>query len=98
MGELDAAGFAASAGVNLRFDHDDVGFETSGAFASFFPGESHFPAGRGYAIAGEDGFGLIFVNLHRCSVSLAAPARREPFLRGTLRRSTSVTIFCVCKT
>jgi hypothetical protein len=33
MCELDAARFAAAAGVNLRFDHDRTGSEPCRAFA-----------------------------------------------------------------
>ena len=65
MRELHAARFAAAAGVNLRFHDDDVGLEPLRAFARFFLGEGDFAARSGDAVAREDSFGLVLVNLHQ---------------------------------
>ena len=64
VGQLYAAGFAASAGVNLRFDDDYGSAETLGSGAGFVFGEGDFAAGDGDTVASKDGFSLIFVNLH----------------------------------
>jgi len=42
VGQLYAAGFAASAGVNLSLNHDDIGLKAMRAFAGFFLGEGNF--------------------------------------------------------
>jgi hypothetical protein len=68
--ELDAAGFAAAASVNLRLDNDYVGFESGRAFTRFFLRKSHFAAGNGDTVTRENGLGLILMNLHRGSVVL----------------------------
>jgi hypothetical protein len=68
--ELDAAGFAATASVNLRFDNDYVGFESGRAFAGFFLGKSHFATRSRDTVARENGFGLILMDLHRGPVVL----------------------------
>ena len=70
MGELYAAGFAAPTRMNLRFHDDDGRAEPLRGRARLFLGESDFTAGSRDAVASQDRFGLIFVNLHRvpCSV------------------------------
>ena len=67
LGELDAAALAAPAGVNLRLDDDDARSQAVGDVSRLGDVEGDFPAGHGHAVAGEDGFGLIFVNFHRGS-------------------------------
>jgi hypothetical protein len=64
MRELDATGFASAAGVDLRFDDDDGSAKALGGGAGFFLAESDFAAGSRDAIASENRFRLIFVNLH----------------------------------
>jgi hypothetical protein len=88
-GELNATGFAAATCVNLRFDDADVGFEALGGFACFFFGEGNFTAGSGDAVAREDRFGLVFVNLHLVSMS---------DLAVVVKRSASDSIFTVYET
>jgi hypothetical protein len=62
--EFYAAGFAAATSVNLRFDDDDGSAQALGSGAGFVLAEGDFAAGSGDAVAGEDRFRLIFVNLH----------------------------------
>ncbi len=64
MREFYAASLAAAAGVNLRFDDDDRSAQALGGGAGFFLAESDFAAGSGNAVASENRFRLIFVNLH----------------------------------
>jgi hypothetical protein len=64
MGEFDAAGFAAATGVDLRFDDDDGGAEALSGGAGFFLAEGDFAARSRDAVASENRFRLIFVNLH----------------------------------
>src|SRR5260221_4871342 len=68
MGQLYSAGFTAPAGVNLSLNHDDIGLKAMGAFAGFFFGEGNFAARSGDAVACEDSFSLVFVNLHQWSI------------------------------
>ena len=62
--EFDAAGFTAATGVNLRFDDDDGSAEALSGGAGFFLAEGDFAARSRDAVAGENRFRLIFVNLH----------------------------------
>ena len=64
LGELDAAGLAAAAGMNLRLDDRDRSAEPLGDVVNFFGCERHFPAGDRHAVLGKDCFGLVLVNLH----------------------------------
>ena len=64
LGELDAAGLAAAAGVNLRLDDRNGSAEALGDVVNFFGCERHFPAGDRHAVFREDCFGLVLVNLH----------------------------------
>ena len=63
MDHLDAAGFAASAGVDLGFDYGAAA-ELLGGGAGFGGGGRHPALRHGYAVTGEYLFGLIFVQLH----------------------------------
>ena len=65
--ELHATAFAAAPGMDLRFDHADVGFEAVGSFASFFLGESDFSARSGDTVAREYRLGLVLVDFHEGS-------------------------------
>ncbi len=65
MCQLYSAGFAASAGMNLRFDDDYIGLEAVRTFAGFFLGKGDFATRGGDAVACEDSFSLVFVNLHQ---------------------------------
>ena len=51
LGELDAAGLAAAAGVNLRLDDRNGAAEPVGDVVGFFGCERHFPAGNRHAVA-----------------------------------------------
>src|ERR1700733_10724384 len=64
MRELYAAGFAAATGMDLRFDDHDRSAQALGGGAGFFLAEGDFAAWSGDAIASENRFRLIFVNLH----------------------------------
>ena len=64
LGELDAAGLAAAAGMNLRLDDRNGSAEPLGDVVNFFGRERHFPAGNRHAVFGKDSFSLILVNLH----------------------------------
>ena len=87
--ELDAAGFAAAARVDLGFNDHDGRLQTMRRFAGLFLGEGHLTAGSGNAVAREDGFGLILVNLHRgpCSVW---PKSGQPVLEFAHLQNTEV--------
>ena len=87
--QLDAAAFAAATGMDLRFDDYDRGMRPKavGRLARFILGEDNFAAGSSNAIAGEDRFGLVFVNLHRGSV-----------FRSTLKQSASIRILPALET
>ena len=47
LGELDAAAFAAAAGMNLRLDDDDAGAETPRDLAGFDGVNATSPRGTG---------------------------------------------------
>ena len=64
MRDLNAAGFAAATGVNLGFDHDNIGSQPGRAFARLFFGECDFTARRGDAVARKNRLGLVLVDLH----------------------------------
>ena len=70
MRELDAAGLAAAAGMDLRLYDNDGRFQAMRAFAGLFLREGNFAARDSDAVAGENRFGLILVNLHRVSWSV----------------------------
>src|SRR5208282_2921640 len=54
--------------------------------ASFFLGEGHLTARRGHAVAREDGFGLVLVNLHGASAGARiGAARKRASLHGNVR-------------
>src|SRR5258708_34228085 len=82
MGQLSPASFAAYAGVNLSLNHDDIGLKAMRAFVGFFLGEGNFAARSGDAVACEDSFSLVFVNLHQRSI-------RVPLWNGQ-----TVLVFC----
>ena len=65
--QLDAAAFAATARMDLRFDYANVGFEAVGGFASFFLGKSDFAARSGNTVAREYRLGLVLVDFHEGS-------------------------------
>src|SRR5713101_964756 len=73
---------AAAAGMNLGLDYDHVGFQALRRFARFFLGVSDFAARSGHAVARENRFGLILVNLHRASISarICASAKQRSVL------------------
>ena len=85
--ELDAAGFSAATGVDLRFHDANTRLQALRGFASFFLGESNFAARGSHTIARQNCLGLILMNLHRGSV-----------IRSTLKQSASVRISRRCKT
>jgi hypothetical protein len=63
-GELHAATLAASAGMNLRLDHDDLTAEPTGNVSCFIGREGDFSTRHGHAIPVQDGLGLVFVDFH----------------------------------
>ncbi len=79
LAQLDAAleaalerSLAASAGVDLRFDDDQLracGEEFFGDCFGGFRRVANVPGGHGDAVLGEQLFGLVFVNVHRNKVA-----------------------------
>ena len=63
--ELDAAAFAAAAGMNLRLDDDDRAAETARDRAGFGRVERDFAARHGHAVLRQNRFRLILVDFHR---------------------------------
>ena len=63
LGELDAAAFAAAAGVDLRL-HDDAAAELVRDEARFVRRVDDFTARRRDAVVAKDLFRLIFVHFH----------------------------------
>ena len=63
LGDLDAAAFAASAGVDLRL-HDDAAADFLRCGFRLFDGVCHFASWHRDAVLGQDRLGLIFVNFH----------------------------------
>ena len=64
FGELYAAAFAAAAGVDLRFDDDDVGAKLACRRFGLFGCARDDAARNGNAVLFQNGFTLIFVNFH----------------------------------
>ena len=64
VGELDPAGLAASAGVDLRLHHH-LAAELLGGGGGLVGGAGDLAARHGHAVAGEQLLGLVFVQLHR---------------------------------
>jgi hypothetical protein len=62
--ELDAAAFAAAAGMDLRLHDDDAAAETTRDLAGFGGVERNLAARHGHTVSGENGFTLIFVDFH----------------------------------
>ena len=63
-GELDAAGLAAAAGVDLRLDHYAGCTQLPVGFHRFFRGSAHDAGINGHPVIREKFFRLIFVNFH----------------------------------
>ncbi len=74
FGHFDAAAFAATAGVNLRLDDDNLfsGFlhDRRGRFIGLFQRERDFALRHRHAVTFEKLFALILVNLQRDSFAL----------------------------
>ena len=87
--QLDAAGFAAPTGVNLRLYDDDVGVRSQAVrgLARFFLAESDFTAWSRDAVTRQNCLRLILVNLHRGSV-----------FRSSLKQSASIRILTAMET
>ena len=90
VGELDATGFPAAAGVDLGFDDNDGGVQPLGGFACFFLGEGDFSAGCGDAIARQDRFGLVLVDLHLSVGSVWPKESGQPMLEFVQLQNTEV--------
>jgi len=68
--QLDAAALAAASGVDLRLHHDDgiaFGEELLRGLVGLFKVGGHLARRDGHAIAAQDLFGLVLVNLHGSS-------------------------------
>ncbi len=67
LGDLDAAAFAAAAGMNLGLDHHAAGAlgkQRAGHCRRVFQCVGHFALGHGDAVFCQDFFRLILVNFH----------------------------------
>jgi hypothetical protein len=64
---LDAASFAASAGMDLGFDNQFARRQLSRNRFRFFGRKRHAAIGHRHAEAAEEFFGLVFVNVHACA-------------------------------
>ena len=64
FGEFDAAGFTASAGMNLCLDHDNIGADFFGIFDGFFHAESRKSLGYVDPVRLQNLLALVFVNIH----------------------------------
>ena len=63
--QLDAAGLAAAAGMDLRLDHGHAAAEPPCDVGNFLRGEGHLTARNRNAVFGKDCFGLVLVDLHK---------------------------------
>ena len=75
LGDLHAAAFAASAGMNLRLDHHAgrAGVEQfSGRGLGFFPRSRHRPARHGHTILLKNSFCLVLMNFHNDALCIAS--------------------------
>src|SRR5437763_1647068 len=64
LGELDAAAFAAAAGVDLRLYHDDLGAQRAGGGLGFLRRSRDDTAWHRDTIFGQDRLALVFMDLH----------------------------------
>src|SRR5204863_5742667 len=100
--ELDAASLAATAGVNLRLDDDHGAAETFGNRGRFSGIENDFAARNGNTESGENGLGLVLVNLQMVRDSWeweTHPCYSEPrkSVNAANRSAVGFThIFCLC--
>ena len=76
LGQLDAAAFPASAGVDLRLHDDEVSAETTRDFAGLGGVEGDFAARHRDAVPRENGLGLILVDFHDDKQLIVIGARR----------------------
>ncbi len=67
--QLHAACLAAASGVDLRLHHHDFRSQLLGHGARLFGRGDHFSPGSGHAESPENFLCLIFVDLHRPSIS-----------------------------
>ena len=65
--QLDAAGLAAAAGVDLRLDHPQVARDVLGGCDGFFRSARHAPGRYGNAVVGKELLCLVFVKIHASS-------------------------------
>ena len=65
LDDLDAAAFAASARMNLRFDDDGFPAERDRSVPGFFRREDDAAFRERDGVLSEDLLALVFVNLHR---------------------------------
>jgi hypothetical protein len=63
LDDLDASALTASTGVDLGFDDDGASEPLGGGFG-FGYGVNHFAPRHWHAVVCEQGFGLVFVDLH----------------------------------
>jgi len=61
----------------LRFDDHYGPAQAAGNGAGFFFCKRHFTVRSGNAVAGEDGFSLVFVNLHEAFAGAKIEAARK---------------------
>ena len=75
--QLHASRFAAASRVNLRLYDDDRSPQPLGHGARFVLLEGHFSARHGNGELGQNGLGLVFVNLHCASISARICVQRK---------------------
>ena len=67
--DLDAAGFAAATSVHLRFNDPHRAAQTTRHLDGLLRGRSRLTGGHRDAISGENLLGLVFVQVHRVTLS-----------------------------
>ena len=82
--DLDAAGLAAAAGMDLRLHHPDRPAKLVGGLDRFIDAERRIAARHRHAVVAQHRFGLVFVDVHsrphRLSLSAKAdnPVNKRP--------------------
>ena len=73
--DLDAAGLAAAAGMDLRLHHPDRPAELVGGLHRFIDAECRIAARHRHAVVAQHRFGLVFVDVHELAPLVIPSAR-----------------------